>query len=262
MSQPILLDGRYELLESIGGGGEAEVRHARDTQTGDAVAVRLARPGHPLSKPADPPPIQDFNPGWVHYFGGGSDPERGPYQVFELLRGETLAQRIEHGPLDPAEWLGFARESLDAVAALHVTGWTHGDLNATNFMRRDTPPYAWKLLELPFLHLNPPVPHTSLFGSIYTLAPEQLEGRPANAASDVYALGCLYYRAAAGEYPHHGVTSAEVAIARLRFPPEPLAAKAPGFPAPLATWTMTLLEREEQKRPSATIAARHLLAIA
>jgi serine/threonine-protein kinase len=198
----------------------------------------------------------------VRYFRAGHDAQGEPYQVFELLRGETFAQRAEHGPLPPAGWLAFARESLAAVAALHAAGWTHGDLNAANFLRSESPPHAWKLLELPFLHLDSTKPHTSLFGSIHTLAPEQLEGHPANMASDVYALGCLYYKGAAGEFPHHGVNSAEIAIARLRFPPEPLGAKAPAFPAAWTAWTMTLLEREPQKRPDAATAARHLLAIA
>lgn len=259
MPDPILFDGRYEWPEPLASGGEAEVWRARDIQTGEEVAIRLARPEHRLTNPGEPMP--EFHPGWVRYFRSGRDAQRGPYQVFELLRGETFAQRTENRPLDPAEWLAFAQESLAAVAALHAGGWTHGDLNAANFIRRENPPHVWKLLELPFLHLNPDKPHTSMFGSIHTLAPEQLEGHAASAASDVYALGCLYYKGATGEFPHHG-TSAEIAIARLRFPPEPLSAKAPAFPAAWAAWVMTLLERELQKRPDAATAARHLLAMA
>jgi serine/threonine protein kinase len=256
-----LFDGRYEMLESLAAGGEAEVRRARDTRTGDEVAIRLARPEHHLTNPGEPAPMPDFHPGWVRYFRSGRDAQRGPYQVFELLRGETFSQRMEKGPFDPGEWLAFARESLAAVAALHAAGWTHGDLNAGNFVRLETSPHAWKLLELPFLHLNSHQPHTSLFGSIYTLAPEQLEGRAADTASDVYALGCLYYRGATGEFPHHG-TNAEIAIARLRFPPEPPGTKAPAFPGQWAAWILTLLEREPQTRPDAAAAARHLLAMA
>jgi serine/threonine-protein kinase len=262
MPEPDSIDGRYELIEPLASGGEAEVWRARDLQNGGEVALRRARPEHHLSNPAESAPMPKFHPGWVQYLGAGHDARGGPYQVFELLRGETLAQRGERGSLTPADWFAFARESLAAVAALHAAGWTHGDLNASNFLRLDAAPHAWKLLELPFLHLASAKPHTSLFGSIHTLAPEQLEGRAAGLASDVYALGCLYYKAAAGEYPHHGPTSADIAIARLRFPPDPLGAKAPGFPPAWADWTMTLLEREPQKRPDAATAARHLLAIA
>jgi serine/threonine-protein kinase len=255
-------DERYELLEPLASGGEAEVWRARDLQSGEEVALRRPRPEHRLTNPAASAPLPAFHPAWVRFFRAGHDALAGPYQVFELLRGETFAQRAEDGPLPPADWLAFARESLAAVAALHAAGWTHGDLNAANFLRLEASPHAWKLLELPFLHLDSAKPHTSLFGSIHTLAPEQLEGRPAGMASDVYALGCLYYKGAAGEFPHHGQTSAEIAIARLRFPPEPLGAKAPDFPPAWAAWTMTLLEREPQKRPDAATAARHLLAIA
>jgi serine/threonine-protein kinase len=262
MPAPTLFDGRYELLELLATGGEAEVRHARDAQTGAEVAIRLARPEHHLVNPGGPAPLPEFHPGWVRYFRSGRNAQGEPYQVFELLRGETFAQRTEAGPLDPAEWLAFAKESLAAVAALHAAGWPHGDLNAANFIRLHAPPHAWKLLELPFLHLDSARQHSTMFGSIHTLAPEQLEGRAGDQASDLYALGCLYYRGATGEFPHHGGTSAEIAIARLRFPPEPLDAKAPSFPAPWAGWIMALLERDPQKRPDAATAARHLLAIA
>jgi serine/threonine-protein kinase len=262
MPEATLFDGRYELLESLATGGEAIVQRARDVQTGNEVAIRLARPEHNLSNPGEPAPLPAFHPGWVRYFRSGRDPRRGPYQVFELLRGETFAQRVKDSRLDPAEWLAFARESLAAVAALHAAGWTHGDLNAGNFVRLEAPPHAWKLLELPFLHLDSAKPHTSMFGSIHTLAPEQLEGHAAGPASDVYALGCLYYKGASGEFPHHGGTSAEIAIDRLRFPASPLDAKTPAFPAAWAGWVMPLLEREPQKRPDAATAARQLLAIA
>ncbi len=101
-----------------------------------------------------------------------------------------------------------------------------------------------------------------MFGNIHTLSPEQLEGKAPGRASDIYALGCLYYYAAAGVYPHGGEMSADVAIARLRFAPEPLELRAPELPVAWSGWVMRLLARDPVRRPGATEAARQLLAIA
>jgi serine/threonine protein kinase len=249
-----LIDGRYLLLADLGSGGEARVFRARDTTTGDEAALRLAlRPGTPT--PRDSLPA--FHDGWVRLLAAGSDPRYGAYQVFELLEGRTLGQLT--GPLGPDEWRLFVGQSLDAVEALHAAGWTHGDLNAGNFFQTAS---GWKLLELPFLRLEPPAGRSALFGSIHTLAPEQIDGARADVRSDLYALGCLYYYAASGAYPHPGANSQEVAVHCLRFAPDPLGEKAPGLPAPWSAWVMTLLARDPRHRFPNVAAARQLLGVA
>jgi serine/threonine protein kinase len=250
-----LIDDRYELLAAIGSGGEARVFRARDTATQEEVAVRLAlRPG--ASAPPEPP--ASFHDGWVRLLASGSDLQYGAYQVFELLEGQTLGQMIRSGPLDPADWRFLVDESLDAVEALHDAGWPHGDLNADNLFRTAS---GWKVLELPFLRLDPPEGRSALFGSIHTLAPEQIDGARADVRSDLYSLGCLYYYAASGAFPHPGSNNQEVAIHCLRFAPDPLGEKAPGLPAPWSAWVMTLLAREPRDRFSSVAAARQLLGV-
>ena len=251
-----LLDGRYLLLEAIGSGGEARVFRARDTLAGTEVAARLALK---LVTYAAPNTMPAFHPNWVRFFHWGVDPQQGAYQIFELLEGATLDSIIKSGPLDPGVWRFFVEQSLDAVAALHESGWIHGDLNAGNFLRTRA---GWKLLELPFLRFDPPPNRSALFGSILTLAPEQLDGAAADVRSDLYALGCLYYDAACGEFPHAGATSQAMAIERLRFAPAPLAEKAPHLPETWSAWVMTLLTRDPQDRPPTAATARQLLGIA
>jgi serine/threonine protein kinase len=255
-----VLDGRYELLERVARGGEAEVYRARDVVVGREVAVRMPLAGPAAVVTETTGLVPEEHPGWVRHLHSGYDPARGFYRVFELLRGTTLRQRVERAVLDRDEWLIFARESLEAVAALHEAGWTHGDLNADNF-HEEGRGGGWKLLELPFLRFSAgekPV----LFGNIHTLSPEQLEGLAPGKPADIYALGCLYYYAAAGVYPHGDGPGAEVAIARLRFAPEPLELRAPELPVAWTGWAMRLLAREPGRRPGAAEAARQLLAIA
>lgn len=251
-----LLHGRYRLLEPLASGGEAQVWRSHDETAGVDVAARLAlRPGL-SSKPETLPAMHE---GWVRLLDSGTDPQQGVWQIYELLEGPTLSAQVKLGPLAQEEWRSFAEQSLDAVAALHEAGWVHGDLNAENFIRSGQ---QWKLLELPFLRFDPAPGRTSLFGSIYTISPEQLNGQPADASSDLYALGCLYYYAAAGEFPHAGASSAQIAIERLRFDPLPLSEKATSLPAAWSTWVMTLLTRDRQNRPPTVAAARHLLGVA
>ena len=254
-----LLEGRYLLLAAIGSGGEARVFRARDTATGHEVAARLAL--RPVSS-AEPGALPPFHPGWVQLLHTGTDSQQGAYQIFELLEGPTLSWLVKSGPLSPEAWRHFVGQSLDAVAALHEAGWVHGDLNAENFIQAGASGSNWKLLELPFLRFEPPEKRSTLFGSIYTLAPEQLEGKPADALADLYALGCLYYYAAAGEFPHSGGTSQEIAIARLRFAPASLVEKAPHLPAAWGDWVMTMLARASQDRFPSIAAARQLLGVA
>jgi len=250
-----IIDGRYLLKEPIGAGGEARVFHAQDTTTGLEVAVRLALSPTTYAAPASVP----THPHWVQFHQGGMDPQRGAYQVYELLEGSSLDTLIGRAALNADAWHLFVDQSLDAVNTLHDAGWIHGDLNAGNFFLTDN---GWKLLELPFLRFDPPANRTALFGSIHTLAPEQIDGKPADAGSDLYSLGCLYYYAACGQFPHTGTTSQEIAVNRLCFVPESLSGKTTGLPAVWSEWVMLLLARSPQDRPGSIAAARQLLGVA
>ncbi len=252
----ILIDGRYLLLAPVGTGGEARVFRARDQETGNDVAVRLALHPRPQTVPADFPVTHES---WVQRLAAGTDPQHGIYSVYELLVGSTLSQVVQASPLSAEAWRTLVDQSLAAVEALHDAGWTHGDLNADNFFQTST---TWKLLELPFYRLDPPMGRSAAFGSIHTLAPEQFDGAPASILTDTYSLGCLFYYAASGAFPHPGTSSAEVAINCLRFPAEPLADKAPALPASCSTWVMHLLARNPSDRPATLAAARQLLGVA
>ena len=251
-----LIAGRYLLLAALGSGGEARVFRARDQATGNDVAVRLARQPGTRKAPSESP---FFHNGWVRLLAAGSDPQSGAYQIFELLEGQTLSQLVRSCPLYPDEWRFFVDQSLDAVEALHDIGWIHGDLNADNIFLAVS---GWKVLELPFLRFDPPPGRSALFGSIHTLAPEQFDGKQPNVRSDLYSLGCLYYYAASGTWPHPGARSRDVAIHCLQFAPEPLGEKAPGLLAPWSAWVMPLLARDPQDRFPTVAAARQLLGVA
>jgi serine/threonine protein kinase len=99
-----------------------------------------------------------------------------------------------------------------------------------------------------------------MFGSIYTLAPEQIDGDKPSARSDLYSLGCLYYYAASREWPHTGATVQEVAINRLVHPVTDLKSASTSLPPTWCDWTMKLLQRSPDDRPPSVATARQLLA--
>jgi serine/threonine protein kinase len=246
--------GRYLLLAPLGSGGEARVFRARDEQAGADVAVRLAL--GPVSSVVSAPPATAHER-WVRFIDSGLDPQHGAYQVFELLEGRTLGSLTERAPLDAAMWRTFVDQSLDAVAAVHQANWIHGDINADNFLLTAA---GWKLLELPFYRFETPAARSTMFGSIYTLAPEQIDGAKPGVGSDLYSLGCLYYYAAAAQWPHPGQSVQEIAIERLLRPPPPLRELAPHLPAACCDWVMRLLARAPHERPPSVATARQLLA--
>jgi serine/threonine protein kinase len=251
-----LIDDRYLLLATIGTGGEARVYRARDQVTGSEVALRLPIVSRPQTAPIEPP-AQHEN--WVHLLASGSDPVRGAYNVFELLEGRTLAQVVESAPLPPPDWRAFVDQSIAAADKLHTLYWIHGDINADNFFQTSA---GWKLLELPFLRLPPPPGRSAMFGSIYTLAPEQVDGAKPSIQTDIYALGCLYYYAACATYPFNGSSTVEVALnVRAGGAPD-LQEKAPALPAAWSAWVMNLLARDPGDRPATLAAARQLLGVA
>jgi serine/threonine protein kinase len=237
-----IIDGRYLLLNPLGSGGEAQVFRARDNTDESDVALRLSiNPGSACSA-AEPPAHHD---GWVRLLGVGNDSVFGAYQIFELLAGWTLAELIKVGTLNTEDWRKLVWQTLDALDDLHAGGWIHGDLNADNLFETAA---GWKLLELPFHRFSPPENRSAVYGSIHTIAPEQIDRAPASVQTDLYSMACLYYYAASGSYPHPGANSREIAIHCLRFPPEPLAQKAPQLPAAWCEWIMGLLARDPAQR--------------
>ena len=245
---------RYVLLAPLGSGGEARVFRARDEQGSGEVAVRLALGDVKAVVSAAPAFSHE---GWVRFIDSGIDPQHGAYQVFELLEGWTLGHIVSSEPLPSEAWRAFVDQSLAAVAAVHQADWVHADLNADNFLQTAA---GWKLLELPFYRFETPTARSTMFGSIYTLAPEQIDGSKPSVRSDLYSLGCLYYYAACGAWPHTGDTVQQVAIERLMHAAPDLRQHAPDLPSAWADWVMKLLAPTPQHRFSSVATARQLLA--
>jgi len=199
--RPGAVIGRFELQGEIGRGGFGVVYVARDRELRRLVAFKLVRPGRlergedQLRREAEVI-AQLSHPNLVTLFDVGRC-EHGPYLVLELLRGETLEERIQRQPFSPAEALRIAAEIAAGLAYAHAQGVVHRDLKPSNvFLCQGG---AVKLLDFGMSHA---------FGwrrveggTPAYMAPEQLHGAPEDERTDVYALGVMLHRMLAGELP-------------------------------------------------------------
>lgn len=271
--------GRYRLGARLGRGGMADVFDAHDERLDRPVAVKLLRPE--LS--ADPGMRARFerearaaarlnHPNVVAVYDSGEDAGRA-YLVMERLPGESLADRMRAGPVDP-DWLrGVAGDVLAALGAAHDRGIVHRDVKPGNILL-DPEGHA-KVGDFGIAKAirsaaagDPTDPATAdltavgmLIGTVAYLAPEQVEGGPASPQSDLYSVGVVLYEALAGRKPYPG---GDEPVAQARAVVEggapDIAALRPDVPPDLAAVVRRAMDRRPGDRYASAAAMRAALA--
>ena len=202
--QPGDVVGRYQIRREIGRGGFGAVYEAFDPQLGRVVALKALKPGqshHPVNeewirKEAEAVAKLD-DPAIVTIFDVGTCPA-GAYLVMELLRGETLARRIEKGPLPVDEALRIAEQMAEGLAHAHSRGVLHRDLKPANvFVCEDG---RVKLLDFGLAHLLG-TEGSSGAGTPAYMAPEQAAGAVVDERADVWAAGVVLGEMLTGKRP-------------------------------------------------------------
>ena len=259
--------GPYEILKPIGAGGMGEVYQARDSRLDRTVAIKVL-PEHVAS---DPDLKQRFereaktvaalsHPHICPVFDIGSQ-EGVDFLVMEHLEGETLAERLQAGALPLRDGLRIAAEIADALDGAHRQGIVHRDLKPGNIMLT---PGGAKLLDFGLAKLRPTeadggltalptrdVPLTqqgTILGTFQYMAPEQLEGREADARSDIFALGAVTYEIVSGRRAFTGESQASLIGAIMHAQPEPLSAAGALAPPALDHVVATCLEKDPEAR--------------
>ena len=240
--------GPYAIESALGAGGMGEVYRARDTRLDRGVAVKIL--GHAVAH--DPQFRGRFerearaisalsHPHICTLFDVGHEGDV-PYLVMELLQGETLAERLTSGPLPPSQALTIASQIGSALAAAHRVGIIHRDLKPGNIMltpvRADlTGAPQVKLLDFGLARTasresggaTTQVALTTggeTVGTIPYMSPEQLEGRPLDARSDIWSFGCVLYEMFTGRRPFAGDSDARLISEILTSQPAPIAPAA------------------------------------
>jgi Tol biopolymer transport system component len=185
------------------------------------------------------------------------------YLVMQYLEGETLATRLEHGALPLDDALTVAIQIADALDKAHRAGIVHRDLKPGNVMLTKA---GAKLLDFGVAKLRgtapplsmtdmtklatpaPPTAHGMVIGTIQYMAPEQVEGREADARSDIFAFGALVYEMVTGKRAFDGRSAASVIGVILKDHPPPLSAHQPLSPPMLDRVVATCLAKDPDDR--------------
>ena len=263
--------GPYEILAPLGAGGMGEVYKARDTRLERVVAIKVLPP----ERCASPEARQRFEReartvsqlSHPHicalYDVGRQDTPQGTvdYLVIEYLEGETLAARLAKGPLALDQVLLFGRQIADALQRAHRQGIVHRDLKPANVMLTRG---GLKLLDFGLARSDGPVgigdgrtaaptrthltQEGTILGTLQYMAPEQLEGKEADARTDLFALGAVLYEMATGTPAFAGTSQASLISAIMKDEPPPMARLAPMTPPALDHLVRTCLAKDPDDR--------------
>jgi hypothetical protein len=268
---PGTLLGPYQILSALGAGGMGEVYKAKDTRLERMVAVkvlpaersaspearkRLEREAKAISQLSHPHicALHDI---------GHQDSAQGPidYLVMEYLEGETLADRLAKGALPTEQTLRFGIEIADALQKAHRQGIVHRDLKPANVMLTRS---GTRLLDFGLARMEAPLTardsltalptradltqEGTILGTVQYMAPEQLEGKDADARTDIFALGMLLYEMATGRKAFTGSSQASLISAIMKDEPAPIAQTQPMSPEALDHVVKTCLAKDPDER--------------
>src|SRR6202163_780705 len=260
--------GPYEILAPLGEGGMGKVYKARDTRLDRLVAIKLLQ-----ADIADRPELQERfereartvaslnHPHICTLYDIGHQDNAG-FLVMEYLEGETLAQRLESGPLPLEEVLRYATEIADALDKAHSKGVIHRDLKPANIMltstgsklldfglaklRREADPFA-VLSGVPLAADTISTPGAVL-GTLSYMAPEQLEGREVDARTDIFAFGAVVHEMATSQRAFEGKSQASLIAAILEREPPAMSSLQSMTPPALDRVVRRCLAKEPDER--------------
>jgi tetratricopeptide (TPR) repeat protein len=263
----------YKLERQIGSGGMGIVYEARDLLHRRSAAIKLIREEHA----SDPAQRRRFlnegdlvdrleHPNIVRVYERG---EHGQtlYIAMELLPGRSLAELLSSGERLPlVDCLAIMRQTADALAQIHRQGIVHRDLKPENVMllAGSRPPIA-KLLDFG-LAQSPSLTRLTesgqIMGTLHQLAPEQITTRESSPASDVYALGAVFYELLTAEKPFLGENPGAVVRAILEQPPIPPAQLRTDVNPRLDALLLRMLDKTPDRRPASETLVAELEAAA
>ncbi len=260
--------GPYEIQAPLGAGGMGEVYRARDTRLERTVAIKVL-PEHLSTNPEskqrferEARSISSLNhPNICALYDIGNQ-DGVDFLVMEYLEGQTLAERLQKGTLPIEQVLKIGIEIADGLDKAHRQGIVHRDLKPGNIMLTKS---GAKLMDFglakpaeaafiasasvgtPTLSNRLTVEGT-IVGTFQYMAPEQLEGKDADARSDIFAFGALLYEMATGKPAFDGKTPISVLAAIVEKEPEPLGKLKPMTPPGLDHVVMTCLAKNPENR--------------
>ncbi len=261
--------GPYRLDQQLGEGAVGVVYRAVVGSTGEVVAVkvmrkRLARDAvyqkrfmHEARAAAEV-----ASPHLVKIRAAGEHAGHN-FLVMDYVQGKSLAELLDAGPLPVQDLVTIARQIATGLDALHQNELIHRDVKPSNILVSDTGVAALTDFGLAkgraYTVLTRP---GELMGTLDYLAPELFRGKPASAASDIYAFGCVAYECATGSPPFAGRSMFSIGNAHLEEDPVPPVQHRAELPADLSWAILQALAKDPARRPRTATTYARLLKVA
>jgi len=260
--------GPYQIVAPLGKGGMGEVYQARDTRLDRTVAIKIL-PSH-LSGDAtrrqrferEAKAISSLNHPHICTLHDIGRQDGVDFIVMEFLEGETLAARIEKGPLPVEQVLQYGTQIASALDKAHRSGVTHRDLKPGNIMltksgaklldfglaKSDLPPAMGATLTDVVPRAAPMTQEGTIVGTVPYMSPEQVEGKEVDARSDIFSLGAVLYEMVTGRPAFQGKSQFSVASAIVTRDPEPISTLHPLTPPALDRTIRVCLAKDPDER--------------
>jgi Tol biopolymer transport system component/predicted Ser/Thr protein kinase len=257
----------YRILEKLGGGGMGVVYKAEDTKLGRTVALKVLPPERVADASRKRRFIQEAraasalnHPNIITIYD--IDEADGVHFIaMEYVAGKTLDRLITRHGLRLDEALKYAVQMAAALAKAHSAGIVHRDLKPTNVMVTDDG--LVKVLDFGLAKLTEAAPTSeaetvatvgpateegTIVGTVGYMSPEQAEGKPVDARSDIFSFGSVLYEMLAGQRAFQGETKASTIAAILREEPKPLSQAAQGLPREVERLVKRCLRKDPAQR--------------
>jgi urea transport system substrate-binding protein len=249
----------YKVVRVLGRGAMGLVLEAEDSQLRRPVALKIMLPSVAANAQARERFLREAravaalrNEHVVVIYQVGQERDI-PYLAMELLRGQSLEERLRTGPRLPlAEVARIGRELADGLAAAHEAGLIHRDIKPANVWLEEN----GRVKILDFGLVRPARDNLNLTGSglivgtPYFMSPEQARGQAVDARTDLFSLGVVLYSLATGKLPFAGDSLMAILTSLAVDTPQPLRSRNPQVSAPLEELVGRLLEKDPDRRPS------------
>jgi serine/threonine-protein kinase len=258
--------GDYQILNELGSGGMGRVYRVRNLLTDRIEAMKILLPN--LAGREDIAArflreiklMANLNHPNIAALRTAFTADNQLVMIMEFVEGSDLAERLEHGPITPADAVNYIQQVLSALSYAHQQHVIHRDIKPSNMML--TPQGVVKLMDFGIARAGEERSITmtgTTLGSLGYMSPEQVKGEPTDARSDLYSVGVSLYEMVTGQRPFQASSDYSIMAAHVKEVPKPPVELHPGLPAAMNEIIIMSIAKDPAQRFQTADAFRNAL---